>query len=851
MGNESKAWMLGPKGENAQVFEEMFLEAFRDYCYWRKNFHPEDEPYVSHKDRLKYGYSEVIEKMHGNLFHMLSHLKRSIPFFSPRYVGHMNTDLLMGGLLGYFAGMLYNQNNIVSEAATITLQFETEAMQWIAKMLNLPEKRAWGHLCSGGTSANIEGLWVARNLMMLPYQMALASNDVKTDIIKDFKVGDKDKSFGDFYDNKKLDSLSLEDLLSLRKQLINDCNRDKGFAEIVEKLSPGYLGFPKFFRICRDKLKDMFPKSFRVILSQNAHYSLRKSVGILGFGEEMLRLIPLDKNMRIDVKMLRKEIEKCHENSESVLAVVGVFGSTEEGSIDDFSGIANYRKSLMEEEGGYFWLHADACYGGYAASVTQPAKSRETILEILDLLEKAFKDLKLPSLDKSLIWKEEKWMEWASQAYSLGECDSVSIDPHKLGYIPYPAGAIFFRDFRVREVIRCDAPYINTSSADVEAGAWEAPFLGRYTLEGSRPGAYSAAVWLAHKTVPLNIKGHGRIVAESMLGARLLQNTLEKELKLKKNEDGVGCRFICETPDTNIVCYTFPCRYKGKTVPLAVMNKAVVQLYNELLPTETNPTQQCKFVIAKTDLSFDEYGDVLFDFVERLGLPIEQLQSEDKVGTIEFNPWRDDTKITLVRTVVMGPFLIQAMTRPKFREEKRHLLLQYADFLRDNVFRIVKDILNSPLLEDKESTHARPFIKQGIKVLILEDNLETAQDLKDKLWRSFNFENPQQDIAMIANLEDTLKFVKEHEIAAAIVDIDLPGKPRGGLEFLQEMSGKGFFKGGAVFTARETFEEEFKRISDENPDWLLMFNVKPSRREGRFNEVANKLMEDIWDILRR
>ena len=51
------------------------------------------------------------------------------------------------------------------------------------------------------------------------------------------------------------------------------------------------------------------------------------------------------------------------------------------------------------------------------------------------------------------------------------------------------------------------------------------------------------------------------------------------------------------------------------------MNRAIEKLYNDLLPTETNPTQQCKFVIAMTDLSYDEYGEILFDFMDRMGLP--------------------------------------------------------------------------------------------------------------------------------------------------------------------------------------------------------------------------------------
>ena len=33
---------LGPKAENAEFFERLLLEAFRDHVFWRRNFHPED-----------------------------------------------------------------------------------------------------------------------------------------------------------------------------------------------------------------------------------------------------------------------------------------------------------------------------------------------------------------------------------------------------------------------------------------------------------------------------------------------------------------------------------------------------------------------------------------------------------------------------------------------------------------------------------------------------------------------------------------------------------------------------------------------------------------------------------------
>ena len=33
---------LGPKAENAETFERLLLDAFRDHVFWRRNHHPED-----------------------------------------------------------------------------------------------------------------------------------------------------------------------------------------------------------------------------------------------------------------------------------------------------------------------------------------------------------------------------------------------------------------------------------------------------------------------------------------------------------------------------------------------------------------------------------------------------------------------------------------------------------------------------------------------------------------------------------------------------------------------------------------------------------------------------------------
>ncbi len=77
-------------------------------------------------------------------------------------------------MLGYFASMLYNQNNVATEASAVTTAIEAEVGDDLCKMLqfrshvdNWPNKDqyplAWGHITSCGSVANFEGAWAARS----------------------------------------------------------------------------------------------------------------------------------------------------------------------------------------------------------------------------------------------------------------------------------------------------------------------------------------------------------------------------------------------------------------------------------------------------------------------------------------------------------------------------------------------------------------------------------------------------------------------------------------------------------------------------------------------------------------
>ncbi|MBX7221847.1 MAG: hypothetical protein K1Y36_17980 [Blastocatellia bacterium] len=865
-----KAWFLGPKAENEELLEKFLLDAFRDYCYWRRNFHPEDEPYVGAVDRLDRDFQEYREVLHDRLFEMVSLLKRSIPSFSPRYLGHMTSDLLMPAVLGYTAAMLYNQNNIYKEASTITLQLESEAVKLMARMLHLDPAQAWGHLCSGGTAANLESLWAARNVRLYPYQLALALEHARgkggtptqpevARTLAEFTVG-TGGTFGEMVAAGRLGRLRLTDMLALRDQMVAASGHQHELGRHVKPFLG--LGWSDLFSGLRAVSTTTLPANFKVLVSANAHYSLLKALGIIGLGEANLVKLPLDRAMRLDTAQLQHRLHDLLQEGDCILAVVGVYGSTEEGAIDDFDRLVEIREAFRAEQEVDFWLHGDACYGGYALSLSHPcpADQRQGAADIAFFLREMLKEQVKSEISSTVAWSELHTQNWVRRSLALQHCDSISIDPHKLGYIPYPSGAVCFQDYRVREFIRYDAPYLNVAAEPPPAATvtshhqsrpathWDIGELGKYTLEGSRSGACGAAVWLAHQTVPLDRSGHGQTIAQSVLGARRLQSVLETELTLE-HPSGVGCCFLCEDPDLNILCYTFPSvvRYPeldglALQVPLAVLNRAVNHFFTECLPTEDRPTLTRDFVVSLTSLSEHEYGDTLTHFFERLqqrGL-VGELVKQHPDGTVAGNPWRDDHQVTVVRTVVMSPFFLQAGTRPRMQSSRRDLVFEYAEFLQKDLERIFKAELNRPV-----APTARPTLTR--KVLIIE-SVEETLSIFCAQFRRISFQAEPEQVIGVKSCTAARPYLADAEIV--LFDFETPGESEAeSLAFLDLLRESPQVKGVVVFVSSRRLHALLQENTRRRSDWHVTFHHKPAPLSVNFQATANVIMADVWDAL--
>ena len=93
--------------------------------------------------------------------------------------GHVNWDTVVPANLGYIASILWNQNNCAAEGSPVTTTYEIEAGGDLCEMIGLKKEDSMGHLVAGGTVANIEAVWVARNLKYYPLvlQEALLNDD--------------------------------------------------------------------------------------------------------------------------------------------------------------------------------------------------------------------------------------------------------------------------------------------------------------------------------------------------------------------------------------------------------------------------------------------------------------------------------------------------------------------------------------------------------------------------------------------------------------------------------------------------------------------------------------------------
>ncbi|PYP93117.1 MAG: putative pyridoxal-dependent aspartate 1-decarboxylase [Candidatus Angelobacter sp. Gp1-AA117] len=201
-----------------------------------------------------------------------------------------------------------------------------------------------------------------------------------------------------------------------------------------------------------------------IVGSRLMHYSMEKAAALLGLGTQNVLLLPVDRDNRLETSALQDCISDCATHRKRIIAVLGIAGTTECGSIDPLQTIAEIARA------GNIFFHVDAAWGG-------PLLFSQQHRRLLSGIEQA---------------------------------DSVVLDGHKQMYLPVAASALLLRDPTAARAIEKHSHYM------LQEGSGD---LGRRSLEGSRNGAalfFHAALRL------IGEQGYGFLMEENLRKSRIM-----------------------------------------------------------------------------------------------------------------------------------------------------------------------------------------------------------------------------------------------------------------------------------------------------------------------------------------
>ncbi|BAL62647.1 tyrosine decarboxylase [Melissococcus plutonius] len=598
------ALFIGDKAENGDLYKKLLNDLVDEHLGWRQNYMPQDTPVITPEEQSSENFENTVNHMKNVLAEISSRLRTdSVPWHSAgRYWGHMNSETLMPAILAYNFAILWNGNNVAYESSPATSQMEEEVGLEFAQLMSY--KNGWGHIVADGSIANLEGLWYARNIKSLP----LAMKEVTPELVSD-------------KDEWALMNMSTEEILDRLEKVPDKIEEIKTHSarsgKNLEKLG-------------------------KWLVPQTKHYSWLKAADIIGIGLDQVVSVPVDHNYRMDIKELERIIRELADQKIPILGVVGVVGSTEEGAVDEIDKIAihdinrtvNLREKLAKDN-IYFYLHVDAAYGGYGRAIF--LDENNNFIPYNNLKDVYYENGVFT--DKGDHISEEVYYAYKA----IEEAESVTIDPHKMGYIPYSAGGIVIKDIRMRDVISYFATYVFEKGADIPA------LLGAYILEGSKAGATAASVWAAHRVLPLNISGYGKLIGSAIEGAQRFYHFLD-DLSFNINGKEIEVHPLT-FPDFNMVDYVF--KEKGND-DLVAMNKLNHDVYDYSSYVKGSIYSN-GFLTSHTDFAIPDYGNSPLKFVNNLGFSNEE--------------WQRAGKVTILRASVMSPYMNQEETFNEYKEK--------------------------------------------------------------------------------------------------------------------------------------------------------------------------------------
>ncbi|MGA7809793.1 pyridoxal phosphate-dependent decarboxylase family protein [Bradyrhizobium sp.] len=230
--------------------------------------------------------------------------------------------------------------------------------------------------------------------------------------------------------------------------------------------------------------------------SKAGHGCIAKAMDIAGFGSDALRSIAVDQSHRIDVAALHAQIARDREAGLQPFLVVASAGTVDIGAIDDLTAMAE----LCREE--KLWFHVDGAFGA------------------LGILSQAL----------------------APRLAGIEHADSIALDFHKWGQVPYDAGFLLVREGeRHRDAFAAPAAYLRRETRGLAAGTSWPCDLGPDLSRGFR----ALKTWFTLKT--FGTEKLGAVITRCCALAGYLEARILGEPRLE----------LLAPVNLNIVCFRY------------------------------------------------------------------------------------------------------------------------------------------------------------------------------------------------------------------------------------------------------------------------------------------------------
>ncbi|KAH8426863.1 uncharacterized protein LDX57_004590 [Aspergillus melleus] len=579
--------------------------------------------------------------------------------------------------------MMYNPNNVALESSPYTTSIERQVGLDLCQMMGYNIRRGierpvgWGHITCDGSVANLEAIWAARNLKFYPLSLrrAMRSGNALEFLRAARPVFQVQVSEGVSKDFLNLTSWELMNLApSVILNLPTRLQKEYGVSpSFLESSLQQHLVQTTGMKLLEDEFGITKPAKFFV--SATRHYSWPKGGAITGMGSDRFVDVKVDKHARMDITALKEELDESFGNETPVFGVIVIMGSTEHGACDPLSAVISLRDTY-EREGKSFAVHCDAAWGGYFTSMLGRPAGYAPFVPTLALKPYT-----------------------VTQLQSLQYANTITVDPHKSGYINYPAGGLCYQDERMRFLITWTSPIVFHQGDQLES-------MGVYGVEGSKPGAAAVAAWLSHETIKLTPDGYGRLLGEAIFTATKLychwatmtldeqgrdnsdlivvplnmlpaetENNREKpwtsddvlgqrryiqENILRKSNKEVSenatASDLLKKIGSDLMINAFACNFKIHGVANKDVNEANYlnsRIFKRLSITSLNDQVEEKpMFLTESRFTESAYGDCLRKYKKRLGLGSDAVGDLVSLINVTMSPWPSDS--TAMTNMVNG-----------------------------------------------------------------------------------------------------------------------------------------------------------------------------------------------------